>query len=87
MFLTLFFQNSKTNKTVIVGFATFRHRIIFCHKRKALRGRVTVHFNRTKSRLDLLIKASKNVHSAKLTAVSKSDLGIEERSFMIQYRI
>ena len=52
---------SKTDDTVIVTFATFRHRTMFYRKRKELKNGVKVHLDLTKARLDLLIKASKYV--------------------------
>ena len=82
MFLTLFLQNSKTNKTVTTRFRHRRHRTRFSHKTKAFKSGKTVHLDPT--RLDLLMKASTYVHSSKLTAVSKSDLRIEELFDSIQ---
>ena len=52
---------SKTNDTVIVRSTTFRHRTMFFHNRKALKGGVTVHRDLTRSRLKLLMKANKYV--------------------------
>ena len=52
---------SKTDDTVIVTFATFRHRTMFYRKRKELKNGVKVHLDLTKARLDLLIKADKYV--------------------------
>ena len=60
--------------------------------RKALKGGVTVHFDLTKSRLDLFTKQTSMfqmliLHTWTLTVVSKSDLRIEKKSFSIQWRI
>ena len=52
---------SKTDDTVIVTFATFRHRTMFYRKRKELKNGVKVHLNLTKARLNLLIKGRKYV--------------------------
>ena len=65
---------SKTNDTVVVRFATFKHCTMFYRNRNALKGGVTLHLDLTKSRLDLLMKANKYVKDISNVDFAYSDI-------------
>ena len=77
---------SRSNDTIIVRFATFRHRSLLYSNRKNIGNGVTVHLDLTKSRLDLLIEANTYVKALSNVKYAYSDINCRLKVRMLNDR-